>query len=118
MLLCRPFQDVMVYDAANNITHLQSYGWRQCRLTPGGAKSDDPEENEQIIDAQARMIQVGISFQMSPKIAFLARNVPDASSLSLCYSHRCLVYLQREVNAVSEAERQTNAEDSRKRLDV
>jgi hypothetical protein len=50
----------MVYDATQNVTRLQSYGWRQCRLAPGGTQNGNTEQIEQSIDAQARMIQVSV----------------------------------------------------------
>jgi hypothetical protein len=47
----------MVYDSERNITLLQSYGWRQCRLAPGGSVYQ--ENSDEDMDAQTRMIQVG-----------------------------------------------------------
>lgn len=49
----------MVYDSTNNVTHLQSYGWRQCRLAPGGSSSR--EQSEDSIDSQAKVIQLAMS---------------------------------------------------------
>lgn len=55
------FKDVMVLDSKTNTTELRSYGWRQCRLSPG-AHSDDEAGDSQSADARARMIQVGFVF--------------------------------------------------------
>ncbi|CAD5221781.1 unnamed protein product [Bursaphelenchus xylophilus] len=54
------FKDVMVYDSERNTTQLRSYGWRQCRLSPGGSAADD-DLNSIDADAQARMIQLVMS---------------------------------------------------------
>ncbi|CAD5215820.1 unnamed protein product [Bursaphelenchus okinawaensis] len=55
------FKDVMVYDSEKNTTQLRSYGWRQCRLSPGGATAEDDQLSTMNADAQARMIQLVMS---------------------------------------------------------
>ncbi|KAH7732127.1 Protein NPR-8 b, partial [Aphelenchoides avenae] len=52
------FKDVIVYDADRNETRMRSYGWRQCRLSPG-VRSDPNDASD--VDSHARMIQLVVS---------------------------------------------------------
>jgi neuropeptide Y receptor len=54
------FNDVIVYDSERNETRMRSYGWRQCRLSPG-VKSDDDRSEVANVESHTRTIQLAMS---------------------------------------------------------